>query len=68
VVPPLVVAHNGRKQVVVSATNKVRSYEPATGKVIWECAGLGVNAIPSPVAFDGMVLVVSGHVIQTCSP
>src|SRR4029453_12226799 len=42
---PLVVAHNGRKQVVVSATNKVRSYEPATGKVIWECAGLGVNVI-----------------------
>jgi outer membrane protein assembly factor BamB len=58
---PLVVAHNGRKQVVVSATNKVRSYEPATGKVIWECAGLGVNVIPSPVAFDGMVFVMSGH-------
>jgi outer membrane protein assembly factor BamB len=57
---PLVVTHNGVKQVIVSATNKVRSYEPATGKIIWECGGLGVNVIPSPVAFDGMVFVMSG--------
>ena len=59
--PPLVVTHNGRKQVVVSATNKVRSYDPATGKVIWECAGLGTNVIPAPVSAGGIVYVMSGH-------
>jgi outer membrane protein assembly factor BamB len=59
--PPLVVTHNGRKQVVVSASNKVRSYDPATGKLIWECAGLGSNVIPAPVSADGVVYVMSGH-------
>jgi outer membrane protein assembly factor BamB len=59
--PPLVVEHEGRRQLVVAATNKVRSYEPATGKLIWECAGLGGNVIPAPVARGGMVWVMSGY-------
>lgn len=52
--------HNGSKQVIVSATNKVRSYEPATGKLLWEAAGLGVNVIPAPVTAEGLVYVMSG--------
>jgi outer membrane protein assembly factor BamB len=59
--PPLVVTHNGRKQVVVSASSKVRSYDPATGKLIWESAGLGSNVIPAPVTTNGIVHVMSGH-------
>jgi outer membrane protein assembly factor BamB len=58
---PLVVSHNGQKQVVVSATNKVRSYEARTGNIIWETAGLGSNVIPAPVASGGFVFVMSGH-------
>ncbi len=58
---PLVVTHNGRKQLVVSASSKVRAYDPANGKLIWEVAGLGSNVIPAPVAAGGMVLVMSGH-------
>ena len=57
---PLVMDFNGRKQVVVAATNKVRSYDSATGKLIWECAGLGGNVIPAPVYKDGVVIVMSG--------
>ena len=59
--PPLIVTHNGRKQVVVSASTRVRSYDAATGKLIWECAGLGSNVIPAPVIHDGVVYVMSGH-------
>ena len=59
--PPLIVTHNGRKQMVVSASSKVRSYDPATGKLIWECAGLGSNVIPAPVIHAGVVYVMSGH-------
>jgi outer membrane protein assembly factor BamB len=59
--PPLVITHNGRKQVVVSATTAVRSYDPATGKVIWETSGLGSNVIPAPVTHNGFVYVMSGH-------
>jgi outer membrane protein assembly factor BamB len=58
---PLVITHGGRKQLVVSATRKVRAYDPANGNVIWETAGLGRNVIPAPVATDGMVIVMSGY-------
>jgi outer membrane protein assembly factor BamB len=59
--PPLIVTHDGKKQVIVSASTKVRSYDAATGKLIWECAGLGSNVIPAPVIHDGVVYVMSGH-------
>lgn len=59
--PPLVVTHEGRKQVVVSASNRVRSYDAATGKLVWEASGLGSNVIPAPVTTDGLVFVMSGH-------
>ena len=58
---PLVVEHGGRRQVIVSATKKVRSYDVATGKLIWECAGLGTNVIPAPIYHEGVVYVMSGH-------
>jgi outer membrane protein assembly factor BamB len=57
---PLVVEHGGRKQIVVSATKKVRSYDFQTGKLMWECAGLGANTIPAPVYHAGVVIVMSG--------
>jgi outer membrane protein assembly factor BamB len=57
---PLIVAFNGRKQVVVNATGKVRSYDLATGKELWSCGGQTANAIPSPVAKGDRVYVTSG--------
>ena len=59
--PPLVVEHGEREQVVVTGTNKVRSYDLRSGELIWECAGLGTNAIPTPVRVGDTVLVMSGH-------
>ena len=58
---PLAIDHNGRTEIVVSATKRVRSYDPETGKVLWESAGLGSNAIPVPVSQNGLVYVMSGH-------
>ena len=58
---PLVVDFGGRKQIVVDATNKVRSYDLETGKPIWECAGLGSNPIPQPVRQDDLVFAMTGH-------
>ncbi len=58
---PLLVEHKGRRQLVVSATGKTRAYDPASGKVIWEAAGLGLNAIPAPVWQGDLVYVMTGH-------
>jgi outer membrane protein assembly factor BamB len=57
---PLIVERGGKTQVVVSATNRVRSYDLATGKVLWEAAGMTTNTIPSPVEKDGVVYAMSG--------
>ena len=59
---PLVVTHNGRKQVVVNSQRKVRSYDYETGKPIWEAAGLGRNTIPRAVQHQDLVLVMSGFI------
>ena len=58
---PLAVTHDGRMHLIVSASSKVTSYDPATGNVLWESAGLGSNVIPAPVSADGLVFVMSGH-------
>ena len=57
---PLVVEHGGQAQVVVNATGKVRSYDLATGKEVWSCAGQTVNAIPTPVATADTIYITSG--------
>lgn len=57
---PLVVNTEKGNQVVVPASGKTRSYDLATGKVIWECAGQTANVIPSAVAGHGLVYAISG--------
>jgi len=57
---PYLVDHDGKTQIITSATNKIRSYDFDTGEVIWECSGMTRNAIPSPVSANGMVYIMSG--------
>lgn len=58
---PLVVEHAGKAQVITGAQNRVRSYDADTGELVWEAAGLTANPIPSPVAADGLVFLMSGY-------
>jgi outer membrane protein assembly factor BamB len=58
---PLVVEAEGRRQVVTSGSNRIRSYDLANGELIWECGGLGSNPIATPVAADGVAIAMSGH-------
>jgi len=58
---PLIMEVDGQAQVITSATSRVRSYNLATGEIIWEDDGLTANVIPSPVAADGVVYVMSGY-------
>lgn len=58
---PLVVEHGGVTQVVANGRKRARSYDLATGKVLWECGGQVSNPIASPVVLDGVVYCMSGH-------
>jgi outer membrane protein assembly factor BamB len=57
---PLVVETGGRAQVVTGAMRGVRAYDTETGEVVWQTSGLTMNPIPSPVAADGLVILMSG--------
>ena len=57
---PFVVESNGKPQVITSATSLIRSYDLATGDLIWECSGMTANAIPQPVEANGIVYIMTG--------
>ena len=58
---PLVVEHDGRKQLVMNGSNRVRSYDLADGELIWECGGQAANPIPSPLTTNGIVYCMTGY-------
>ena len=57
---PVIVEANGKAQVIASATNRIRSYDLATGKEIWQCGGMTANTIPTPVVGHGLLYAISG--------
>ncbi len=57
---PLIIERDGKAQAVVTATGKIRSYDVASGEVLWECGGLTRNVIPCPVADATTVYCMSG--------
>jgi outer membrane protein assembly factor BamB len=58
---PFVVEHEGKKQIITTGTRKMRSYDFASGELLWECSGLGSNPIPTPVTDGKVVFCMSGH-------
>ena len=57
---PLIVEHQGRSQVIANG-KRVRSYDLATGKQIWECGGQVNNPIPSPILIGDHVICMTGY-------
>lgn len=58
---PLIVEHDGRVQVVVCGTERVRGYDLSGGEVIWQCGGMSANIVATPVAADGILYVGSSY-------
>ncbi len=57
---PVAAEVNGRTQAIVSASNRVRGYDLATGNVVWECGGMTLNVIPTPIVWGDLAIVTSG--------
>lgn len=58
---PLVVRDGDRDVLVVAAAARVRGYDLKSGDEVWSVSGLGANVIPTPVADEEMVWVMSGY-------
>lgn len=61
---PLLVDYQGRTQVIVHGTKRVRSYDLTTGDLIWACGGQGPSAIPSPVTDGKLTFAMTGFIIS----
>jgi outer membrane protein assembly factor BamB len=62
---PLIEEVGGKPQVMVSATKRVRGYDLASGKQLWECAGLTENVVASPVFTDGILIAGNSYYQQS---
>src|SRR5690606_34497085 len=58
---PIVANIDGQDQIVVSYPHHVKAYEPSSGKVLWECAGLGNLVYTSAVVGDGVIVAMGGY-------
>jgi len=57
---PCIWENDRRVEIVISGTNKVRSYD-LNGKVLWELRGTPNSAIPTPFAVHGLLFVASAY-------
>lgn len=58
---PHILTHTNPVQAVVSAANRIRSYDLATGNLLWECGGLSHNVVAGPVSQEGLVICGSSY-------
>lgn len=57
---PLVVEHDGKKQIVMNGQKFARAYDLESGKELWRCTGQTERPAASAVADKGLVYVGSG--------
>jgi outer membrane protein assembly factor BamB len=57
---PIAAQVDGKTQIIVNGTKRIRSYDAENGDIIWECGGQTENVIPTPVLGHGMVFCTSG--------
>jgi outer membrane protein assembly factor BamB len=58
---PIIWKNKTRTELVTPGAQKVRSYDPATGKVLWEIAGYGGNNTNTPVGdADKLYVLLQG--------
>ena len=66
---PYLYTQGERPELVVNATRAVRSYDPETGKLLWECRGPATSiTTPTPTFSNGLIIVSSGFIVEPVRP
>jgi len=58
---PVLVMAGDRAELVTNGSELVIGYDPATGKELWRTTGVESNAIHTPLAGKGLVVVTAGY-------
>ena len=64
---PLVWKNERRTEIVTAATGAVRSYG-SDGTLLWQLTGMSTFAVPSPLAANGLLYVMSGYSASALRP
>jgi len=65
---PFVWKNDRRTEIVTAGSDRVRSYDAADGKLLWELSGMSTFAVPTPFAADGLLYVTSGYPADKLRP
>jgi outer membrane protein assembly factor BamB len=66
---PYLYDQGARTELIVNATRAIRSYDPETGKPLWECRGPATSiTVPTPTSYNGLIFVSSGFVVEQPRP
>lgn len=58
---PLIAVVDGRPQVIVAGTSRVRGHDLESGEPLWECGGLSQNVVATPLFRDGLMVTGSSY-------
>ncbi|MBI3856103.1 MAG: PQQ-like beta-propeller repeat protein [Planctomycetes bacterium] len=58
---PVIVKAENREQLLLGVPNKLKSFDPKTGKELWSCDGLTSLVYTSPLYADGIAVAMSGY-------
>lgn len=57
---PVLIEHDGKKELVLNGEFGIRGYDPESGKELWFCKGFNGRGAPVPDFADGKLYVVNG--------
>ena len=58
---PQVVTVAGREELVTNSPNRIRGYDPITGRELWQLGGSSKITAPTPIFTRDMIFVASGR-------
>jgi len=66
---PYLYLNGARPELVVNATRAIRSYDPRSGKLLWQCRGPATRiTAPTPTSSHGLIFVSSGFIREEVRP
>src|SRR4029079_6587900 len=61
---PHVLPSSRRPEIVTNAPNRIRGYDPKTGKEIWSLGGSSKITAPTPIFGGNLIYVASGRALE----
>ena len=58
---PILVKARDRSELIMSFPLEMKAFDPATGEVLWTCAGLNPLVYTSPLEHNGIVVALGGY-------